>query len=139
MVELGEVHSDMLRPLATLCVLLLSLAGTIPTAAACTFQMQGADCCLGRPCGPQRVPTVADSVGLPCCAAQPAPAQSAMAATMESDRRFAEFPTPDDGATSVFEFRSVFTPSYEWRHITAAAPIKFDQQQIYLRTARLRL
>ncbi len=129
----------MLRRFATLCVL-LSLSAVIPTAVACAFQTQGADCCpMGRPCETQGGPTVVASVGPSCCTAQPAPTRSTVTVNVQSDRRFADSPPPDLAVPPAFEFPGSFSSLYERKSGAAAAPVKISQQQIYLRTARLRL
>lgn len=130
----------MLRRLATLCVLLLSLSGVIPAAVACAFMTQSPDCCpTGQPCETDGAPTVVASVSAPCCIAQPAPARSTVAVNAQHDRRLEDSPTPGHAAAPAFEFSSSF-PALPERVAFAVAPtIKIDQQQVYLRTGRLRL
>lgn len=130
----------MLRRLATLSVLLISLSGVIPAAMACALIMQGADCCpQERPCDTDGAPAVVVSIDAPCCMAQPAPTRSTATVSVQSDRRFADSPVPDHFVAPAFEFPSSPPPLDERTVSAAASPIQIDQQQIYLRTGRLRL
>jgi len=130
----------MLRRLATLCVLSLGLSAVVPTAVACAFMTQSTDCCpTGQPCETDGAPTVVASVSAPCCVAQPVPARSTVVVNAESDRRLADFPTPDHAAAPAFDFPSSLPALHERTAIAVAPPIKIDQQQVYLRTGRLRL
>lgn len=129
----------MLRRFATLCVLLLSLAGVIPAAVACALTTQSADCCpMGQPCETEGAPTIFVSGGS-CCTAQPAPTRTSVAVPGQSDRRFADSPSPDHAGAPAFDFRISFPSSREPTAAAFAPSIKIDQQRVYLRTGRLRL
>lgn len=130
----------MLRRFATLCVLLLGLSGVLPAAVACAISTQSTDCCpQGRPCEKNRTVTLLTTAGAPCCNAQPAPMSSTVAIQGQSDRRFADFPAPDHAAAPAFDLPSSFPSLHAPTALAAALPIRIDQQQIYLRTGRLRL
>lgn len=129
----------MLRPLATVCVLLLSLSGIVPAAVACAFTTQSADCCpMGQPCETRGAHALL-APGGSGCSALPAPILATVVVHGQSDRRFVEPPARDHVAAPAFDCRNSF-PSPHARTVTdVASPIKIDQQQVYLRTGRLRL
>lgn len=130
----------MLRRLATLSVLLLSLAGAIPTAMACVFMTQTPDCCpSGQLCEPKPAPTLVASIGSPCCYAQSAPTRATVVIQGQSERRFADSPAPDHAAAPAFEFSTAVFSLPERAALAVPPPITISQQQLYLRTGRLRL
>lgn len=130
----------MLHRLVTLSVLLVGLSGVVPAAVACAFIAQSADCCpTSQPCETEGAPTVVASVSAPCCVAQPAPTRSTVTGNVQSDRRFADSPAPDHAAAPAFEFPGSFPSLRDRTAVAVAPPIKIDQQQVYLRTGRLRL
>lgn len=130
----------MLRRFATLGVLLLSLSGVIPAAAAWAFQTQSADCCpMGRPCKTQGGPTAVASAAPSCCTAQPAPSRSTVTINVQSDRRFADSPIPDRAMEPAFEIPSSLPSVHDREYVATAPPININQRQVYLLTGRLRL
>jgi hypothetical protein len=130
----------MLRRFVTLCVLLVGLSGVLPAAVACAITTQRTDCCPeGQTCETDRAVTLLTTAGAPCCNAQPAPTRSTVAVQGQSDRRFVDSPVPDPAAAPAFDLPSSSTSLHAPTALAAAPPIKIDQQQIYLRTGRLRL
>lgn len=130
----------MLRRLALLCVLLLGLSGVLPAAVACAFTAPSTDCCpQGQPCETEKTVTRVITAGGPCCNAQPAPTRSTVAAQGQGDRRFGDVPVPDHAAAPASDLPSSFTSLHEPTAFVAAPLTRIDQQQIYLRTGRLRL
>lgn len=129
---------NMLRRLATLCALLLSLSGVIPGAVAYASQTQNRDCCSqSGPCSTEADFSIAASDTPSCCLAQPVPSDSTVAFAIQSDRRAADVPAPD--AATALDFPNT-VPFLQTSHTgTVATPIRTNQQQIYLHTARLRL
>lgn len=130
----------MLRRFATLCVLLLGLAGVLPAAVACAFTEQSTDCCpQGQPCETDRTVTLVVPAGGSCCNAQPASTRSTVAVSGQNERRFADSPAPDHAVAPASDFPSLVPSLHEPTTLAAAPPVRIDQQQIYLRTGRLRL
>lgn len=129
----------MLRRLATLSALLLSLSGVIPTAFACAPSVQG-------PCCPADLPLDSTGGSAPqaynegaCCFVDVA-GPSIAAATLEAERRVTEVPSPGQpsalptsasGATECVAGRATLSKR--------VSPPELDQQQAYLLTGRLRL
>ena len=131
----------MLRRFALLGVLLLGLSGVLPAAVACALTAQSTDCCpQGQPCETdQAVTLLTTTAGAPCCNAQPAPTRSTVAVQGQGDRRFGDVPVPDHAAAPACDLPSSFTSLHEPTVFVAAPLTRIDQQQIYLRTGRLRL
>lgn len=130
----------MLRRLATLGVLLLSLSGVAPAALACALLSQGVDCCPeGQPCEPASAPAIVASTRAPCCAAQPAPTRSVAAARFQAERRVDDVPAPDRSIAPGYEIPDTRFSPIEPTLAAAAPSLPLDQQQTYLRTGRLRL
>jgi len=128
----------MLRRLATLFVLLASLAGVIPAVTACTELMRGDDCCPpGQPCDTGKVPTAA--IEASCCLTQPVPTRSAISASPAGEGRLADFPQPDTPAAPAFAPANAFASVFTRTDRDASSPPWVDPRQIYLRTGRLRL
>ena len=128
----------MLRRLATLCVLLISLSGVIPGAVAYASQTQNRDCCSeSGSCSTEAPLSIAAAVSPSCCVAQPAPTDSTVTFAVQTDRRSADVPAPDGAAA--LDFPSTTPSAQTWLTSFAATPIRVSEQQIYLRTARLRL
>ena len=122
----------MLRRLATLSVLLLSLSGVIPAALACAPSVQG-QCC------PADAATARVYNDGPCCVAGVGSASIA-AAVMEAEPRITDLPSPDQPsvlpthATPATELVSARTTTSN-----AVSTPDLHQQQVYLLTGRLRL
>lgn len=130
----------MLRRLATLGVLLLSLSGALPAALACAMIVQGADCCpTGQPCEPANTPAILVANGEPCCEVQPAAMRAVVAVSSRSDSRFDDSPAPDHSAVPAHEFPETDSSPIEPRSSAAVPRLQIDQQQTYLLTGRLRL
>lgn len=133
----------MWRRYSILSVLLLSLWGVIPTAAACAFMaQQGADCCAGsaQPCdsdGTPRVVVVSDSSF--CCSARPLATGSTAAVEGQRDLRLADPMPPEHAKAPVPAFPSSFSALRERTALAVASPIKLGHPQVYLLTGRLRL
>lgn len=139
--RLTYIH--MWRRYALLSVLLLSLWGVIPTAAACAFMaQQDADCCAGsdQPCETEGALAVAVSASSSCCSARPLPTGSTIAVEVQRDRRLADPMAPEHAkAAPVPEFPSSFSSPRERTAPALAPPIKVGHPQVYLLTGRLRL
>lgn len=132
--------TSMLCRLATLCVLLLSLAGVVPAAVACASGAKSADCCpMGQPCETESAAAFAGSAPSACCTAQPAPTRIAAVVSGPSDRRFADSLLPDHAAAPASETCGSFRSLREQPALVVSVRVRVDQQQIYLRTGRLRL
>lgn len=132
--------TSMLRRLGILCVLLLSLAGVVPAALACASAAKSADCCPpGQPCETEGLAAFAGSVPSSCCIAQPAPTRAMVAVSGLSDRRFEDSSPPDHAFAPASEISGSFSSPCARPGLAAHPPIRVDQQQVYLRTGRLRL
>lgn len=122
----------MLRRLATLSVLLLSLSGVIPTALACAPGVQATCCPVGS-----STPRVYNEG--PCCVAEVG-SDSIAAAILEAEPRVTDIPSPDQ--PNILP-TSAAAPSEIAATRTTASNIvshpDLHQQQIYLLTGRLRL
>jgi hypothetical protein len=130
----------MLRRLATLGVLWLSLSGVAPAALACALFLQDMDCCpTGQPCDPTGTPAMVVSNSAPCCAAQPAPTRSVAAASFQAERRIDDIPAPDHSVAPGYTVPNTHSSPVQPTLCTAAPSLRLDQQQTYLRTGRLRL
>lgn len=125
----------MLRRLATLSVLLLSLSGVIPTALACAPSVQA-------PCCPADLPH--DSTPQvykdgPCCVVDVG-SPSIAAVILEAERRVTDVPSPDQpSALPTNALAAVEFASDRANTSNRVSPPAFDQQQVYLLTGRLRL
>ena len=129
----------MLRRLVTLSVLLLSLSGVMPTAFACAPSVQG-------PCCPADLPR--DSTGGsvpqahndgPCCIVDVG-SSSIAAATLETERRVADVPSPEQ--PSAFPTNAIAPVEFvagRAEPFQQVSPPELDQRQVYLLTGRLRL
>jgi len=131
----------MLRRFTTLCGLLLSLGAGIPAAVACAGTAQSADCCpMGQPCEKEGAAAFVVPASHSCCIAQPSPTRSAVVVVNgQSDRRFADSEAPDHSAAPAPSGWGVLSSLHEQTALAVPLPIRVDQQQVYLRTGRLRL
>lgn len=132
----------MWRRHAILSVLLLSLWGVIPTAAACAFMAQkSADCCAGsgQPCDIEGAPTVVVSANGSCCSARPLPTGSTVAVDVQRDRRLADPLAPEHAKAPTPWFPTSFSSPHEEAVLAVPAPIEVGHPPVYLLTGRLRL
>lgn len=132
----------MWRRHAILSVLLLSLWGVIPTAAACAFMAQkSADCCTGsgQPCDMEGAPTVVVSASGSCCSVRSLPTGSIVAVEVQRDRRLADPVAPEHAEAPVPGFPSSFSSAHEGTVLAVPAPIEVGHPPVYLLTGRLRL
>lgn len=129
----------MLRRLATLSVLLLSLSGVIPTALACAPGVRAACCAADLPHNPigGAEPHVYNDG--PCCVAEVG-SESIAAAVPEAEPRVTDLPSPDQ--PSVLPTGIVAASDLASIRATTSNTVSrrgFHQQQVYLLTGRLRL
>lgn len=128
----------MLRRLATLSVLLLSLSGVIPMALACAPGVQTA-CCADLPHN-----STSGSAPLlyndgPCCVSVVG-SESIAVAVSAAEPRVTNLPSPDEpsvlpsSADPLFELASDRTTAFN-----TVSRSDRHQQQVYLLTGRLRL
>lgn len=129
----------MLRRLAILGVLLLSLSGFIPAALACAVMAQHMDCCPpDQGCETSQGPTWTDSTGLACCEAVATRAPAAVAVSVEIKKYSQELPPPEfPGAHPGFV--TLRGPPQYSRPDAALFAFPPNRQDLYLQTARLRL
>jgi hypothetical protein len=129
----------MLRRLAILGVLLLSLAGFVPAALACAIMAQQMDCCPpDQACETDQGPAWTDSTGLACCEAVSSRAPTAVAASVEIKKYSQELPPPAFPGAHPGCITSRGPPRYS-QPDAALFAVPSDRQDIYLRTGRLRL
>lgn len=129
----------MLRRLATLSVLLLSLSGVVPTALACAPGAQGA-CCPAdlaqSRTGSSALRAYDDG---PCCVAEVGSASIA-AAVLEAEPRVTDLPSPDRASVLPTSIVAASDPASTRATTTNTVSRRdFHQQQVYLLTGRLRL
>lgn len=129
----------MLRRLATLSVLLLSLSGVIPTALACAPVVQAACCPADLPENPAGASASRIYNDGPCCVAE-VRSESIAAAVLEAEPRVTDLPSSDQpnvlptNAAAASEIASTRTTTSN-----TVSPPGLHQQQVYLLTGRLRL
>lgn len=130
----------MVRRLATLAVLLLSLSGVVPAALACADFAQDRDCCPpGQPCETQGIPTFLASNSVSCCDLQPLAQQVVVAVSSKAESQPADASPPDHCAAPALEISGARSPPFVPITIVGADNLYPDQQQTYLLTGRLRL
>ena len=130
----------MLRRMATLAVVLLSLLGAVPAVLACAFVAEEMDCCPAhQPCATQYTCSVAAPPEASCCTLQPAVQPAVMLASPKSDRSFAAPPFPDHWVISSAEIPGVRAPPFPSSLPPSARGNPADQRRTYLLTGRLRL
>ena len=129
----------MLRRLAILGVLLLSLSGFVPAALACAMMAQQMDCCPpDAPCEANQRPAWTDSTGLACCEVVSSRTPTAMAVSVEIKKYSQDLPPPEFPGAHPGGIASRGPP----QHSRFDAPLFVfppDRQDLYLRTGRLRL
>lgn len=119
------------RRLAKMAVLLLSLTGVVPAALACSVLAQDTDCCLpDQPCDTERAPTLLASSSASCCEMLPVELRTVMAVATSS---------PDHCAVLAHQILSARSPQIAAIATPVAGDLHPDQQQTYLLTGRLRL
>lgn len=130
----------MWRRYALLSVLLLSLWGVIPTAAACAFMAQQSDDCCpgGEPCQTKGVPAAVVSAST-CCGARTIPSGSTIAVDVQRDLRLADPMAPEHVEAPGPGIQSSFPSPRERAALAVAPPIKVGHPRVYLLTGRLRL
>jgi hypothetical protein len=129
----------MLRRLAILAVLLLSLLGFVPAALACAMMAQRMDCCPpGQPCETDQGPAWIDSTGLACCDAAASRAPVATAISVEIKKYSQELPPPEFPGAHPGCIASRGPPQYS-RTDACLSAFPPDRQDLYLQTGRLRL
>ena len=129
----------MLRRLAILGVLLLSLSGFVPAVLACAAMAQQMDCCPPeRPCEANHAPLWTDSTGLACCEAVSSHAPAAVTVSAEIKKYIQDLPPP--------KFSGAYPGCVASRgppRVAQPDPVLLafpaDRQDIYLQTGRLRL
>jgi hypothetical protein len=127
----------MLRRLAILGVLLLSLAGFVPAALACAVMAQHMDCCPpDQACETDRGLVWTDTSALACCDAVSMPAPAAVAVSVEIKKHRQELPPPEFPGAHPGVVASRGPPQYLRPDLSL---FSFPGQDLYLQTGRLRL
>lgn len=128
----------MLRRLAALSVLLLSLSGVMPTALACAPSVQAACCPAGVPHDPTGGAAPHAYSDGPCCVAEVG-SESIAAAVLEAEPRVTDLPSPDQ--PSVLPTSAVAASDFASSRATTSNVVSRPDihQQVYLLTGRLRL
>jgi hypothetical protein len=129
----------MLRRLATLGVLLLSLSGFVPAALACAIMEQQMDCCPpDAACETDQGPAWTDNSGLACCEAVSNRAPAAVAVSVEIKQDGQDLPPPEFPGAHPGYIPSRGPPRYSQLDAPLFA-FPPDRQDLYLQTGRLRL
>jgi hypothetical protein len=127
----------MLRRLSILGVLLLSLGGFVPTALACAVMAQHMDCCPpDQACETDQGPVWTDNTALACCDAVSTPAPTAVAVSVEIKKYDQDLPPPEFPGAHPGVIASRGPPQHSRPDPSL---FSFPEQDIYLRTGRLRL
>ena len=136
----GTYTAGMLRRLASLAIVLLSLTGTVPVAVACAMAAAVSDCCPdeGR-CGTSDRPAMLVTGTESCCDVGPTQQQTAVTALRPTgDQKFDRPASPDPAVVYTSELPLAAAPLAVAIHPDAAFS-RDDGQRTYLITARLRL
>lgn len=134
---------DMLRRLSILGVLLLSLAGFIPSALACAVMAQHMDCCPpDQTCDTDQAPAWTqawnNSSALACCDAVSNPAPTVAVVSIEIKKYSQDLPAPAFPGAHPGVITSRGPPQYS-RPDASLFAFPPDRQDLYLQTGRLRL
>ena len=130
----------MLRRLAILGVLLLSLAGFVPAALACAVMAQQMDCCPpDQACDLNQGPSWTDGTGLACCEAVSNPAPAAVAVSVEIKKYSQDLPPLEFPGAHPGYIAARGPPPQHFRSDATLFAFPPDRQDLYLQTGRLRL
>lgn len=129
----------MLRRVAILGVLLLSLTGFVPAALACAMMAQQMDCCPpDQTCETNQGPAWTDGAGLACCEVVSNRAPMATAISVEIKKYSQDLPPPEFPGAHPGCIASRGPPQYS-RPEASLFAFPPDRQDLYLQTGRLRL